>query len=536
MNDYVQNGNVDNTFNSSVETVNPMVQNSGMMDSNTNSFPDNNTSMSNDVSVSQMDGNKPKKSSKKFIVIGLIVVGILLLGLGGLLGYKAYVNNPMSLYKGAINKLYNGVSDLLEELDEIEEFNLAEDSLLLDGDIKLSSNLPLDDYLKYTYDFKLGMDVKNDKFELAASMNENEQEILAAMIYVLNNVFYFDSEQLFDGPLFLTKEEGIFEDIDLNELSTEIDYKKVDKLARKMSDYLINALDEDLFKTKEATIKVDGKDQKITKVIYPLNQDSMYDLVKSILNDIKNDDEFIEIFAELSGVDKAELTSEINETELNKEDFEIEEECEFYLITKGFFVEVIGFGLEADGEVMTYVELKDVSDFKMDYDGFELSAITKNNVTNGKILAEGMEAITFVLETEENDKNSKFDLSISMGYEGAELELDIVGNSNSVNDKRFENSFDINLSVGVDGQTTEIGAKLNINVEIGAELTGIDTNLAVDFNTLTDTEMQQILVNFENAIKDTFIYDLLYGMNDLPDIGYDDDFDYDYDYDYDYGY
>ena len=74
--------------------------------------------------------------------------------------------------------------------------------------------------------------------------------------------------------------------------------------------YLGDALDEDKFKKEKDTVTVNGKDIKVTKVIYPLNQDTLYEIITSMIDDIKNDDEFIGLVAKLVGQEKEEFKSE----------------------------------------------------------------------------------------------------------------------------------------------------------------------------------------------------------------------------------
>ena len=203
MDNNIQNGNVpnndvpmtNNVPNANVvmdnnPNVEPVMNSAPSMDPFMNSVP--NGPVMGNVPINNMDSNTPKKANNKFIIIGIVVAVLLIAGIGGLFGYKSYVGKPINLFSGAIESVYEDVS---EYLTNTETFDITKESFVLNGDVKLDSNIPgMEDYTKYTYDFNVGMDLKNKKFQLGASMDDGSKEVIGAILYYLDKTAYLVSD------------------------------------------------------------------------------------------------------------------------------------------------------------------------------------------------------------------------------------------------------------------------------------------------------------------------------------------------------
>lgn len=379
-------------------------------------------------------------------------------------------------------------------------------------------------------------------------MKDGSKDIISLIAYCLENNVYIELPGIYDKVLYNTMEEDVWGNFGTEDLT--IDYGKIDKIVGKMSMYLSNSFDEDKFKEEKTTVKLGGKDVKVTKVIYPLTKDTVYDMAVSILNDAKNDEEFIKLLADFSDSDYEELKEEINKTKINKSDFEFEVESEFYLYTTGFFSKVVGFGYHSDGyEEMvqhgdlyrnefspkvdiSYVKIDKNGSFKFYVDDVEVVATINDTKAEGTVKVEKEELAKFTLNYVEKDKNTKIDLNVSMNIEEVKFVLDFKLDMTEQSDKKTKFSYDINVKAENDEETFDASLKLNLNVEIDGNVQGVNTNGAVSVENLTEADSEKISINLENAIKDTFLYDLLF-MQSEP--GYDDDFYDDYDDD-DYWY
>jgi len=503
--------------------------------------------LNNDLESSNISNNITdsgvKKNKKKFVIFGCFF-GVVVLLVVGLFSYRAYVSNPLYLYKKVIQGTYEKFSDILDEADESEVLDLTKESILIDGKVKLNSNIPdMDAYTKYNYDYKLGLDIKNKKMELGASMKEGSKEVISGVIYFLEEFMYIDSKQFYNKPLYQMLEEDIFKELN-TELSVNesIDFKKIDKLAEKYSQFLINALNEKHFKEESDTIYVNGKKVKVDKIIYQVNEDSAYEFANSFINDMKSDDEFIALMAEFMGLEKSELKETFDEAKVSKDDFVMEETGDFYLYKTGFFPEIIGFGFEVPGVVFSYAKVDELSEVNYNAkDGeseFKFVVKTKDDKSKGSIVVDGKEALTFTLVEKSSGENINFDLDVVVNEEDTKLNIGLDVDITEESDKKSKGTIKVNISGNEEGEKLEFGGELDFNIEIGAKIADFDKSSAVDITTLSEAELEKITKDLEELLKDTFLYDILfiedeYEYNDELDdgFGYDNELEHDFSYD-----
>jgi len=148
-----------------------------------------NDSVVNDVSLDNSGNSKPKSKMKTGLIIGLVVLLIAIVG--GVFGYKMYVSNPLKLYKSVLNNGYEYFSGVLDEFDKNTIKYNFDESIVIDGKLKLNSDLEeLSPYTGYDYGFKLGLDPKQEKVEVGLSMNKDGQVTLDGFMYLINNFIY----------------------------------------------------------------------------------------------------------------------------------------------------------------------------------------------------------------------------------------------------------------------------------------------------------------------------------------------------------
>ena len=464
--------------------------------------------------------NKKNIKIKPSIVI---IIALLLITIGGLVGYMVYVNNPVNLYKGIIKQGYKKFDNITNDIFDSTIFDIKEDSIHMNGSLKLNSSTEeFKEYTKYNYDYDFGLDVKNKKLNLKASISEDSKKILTGIVYLLNKTMYLESTQIYDKVLYSKIDDDFFE-VFSEENELPLTHEEIDKMAKKVSNYLINGLSKNHFEKEKDTIYVNGQKVNVTKVIYPINQDNLYELVDSIIKDIKNDDEFIELLAKLTDTNKSEIKDELDDVDIQKSDFEMAEEVEFYLYIKGMFSKIIGFGLEAEDEIISYAKVKNISEMSIQTEDIELIAKTKDNATKGNLKIEDEEMITFTLENEEKNNNHKLKLSLTIKAEDEKLNLDLASTTTKKGDKQINSSISFNIKTTEYGEEIDFGAKITNNIEIGSKINELDTNKAIDINSLTEEQISEIETNFEKIIEDTTFYDLIYSNQSDDNMYYEDD-------------
>ena len=125
--------------------------------------------------------------------------------------------------------------------------------------------------------------------------------------------------------------------------------------------------------------------------------------------------------------------------------------------------------------------------------------------------------------------------TLNLKYQEADESFTIKLSTDSTeeSEKKASSKISVLVSVTTEGETVELGADVEFNVEIGGKVNGIDTNGAVNYEDLTETDFEEMENNLIKALEGTALYDLLFAYN-KPDYDYDYDYNDEYDYDYDY--
>jgi len=201
----------------------------------------------NEDLIVEVDSKKQLK--KKLTIIGIVIGMILVIGVCGLFGYKMYVSSPINLYRGVVDEGYETLSDFIEEIYESETFDLSKDTLVMDGSLKLSTNLEeLNDYTKHSYKFNFGLDAKNKKLELGGAINEEEKEVISGIMYVLDKTMYISSKQVYDKVLYQVMEEDIFSELMTEEgMELPLTHEEADRLVEKVAKYINDSFDKSKF-------------------------------------------------------------------------------------------------------------------------------------------------------------------------------------------------------------------------------------------------------------------------------------------------
>ena len=463
-----------------------------------------------------------KHKNKKLIILILVIMLIALV----IFGIKLYLGDSKVLLKGALNRGYTSISELLDEIEKNELDYNSDESIVMNGNLKLKTNLEeLAQYTDYTYDFNLGMDLKAEQMEVGLSMNKDNQTIINGLAHVIKNIAYLKSDKIYPQMLYMDMGSNMFEEMK-EETPQTINYDDIDKLANKFTIYLNNAFNRDAFTKEEATIKINGNDVVVTKHNYEFNEQNSYDFMSSILTSIKEDEEFIELLAKVTSVEIDEIKELLNEANIEKEDFEGMEKFNFCLYTEGFFSKVVGLGLYDSETNMLATKDGEREELVIKSSYFDMSLVTENDVTTGSIKSDGEEVMSFKLTVQKSGQTTtevvEFDVKDTFNGK-VELKTD------RISDKKMEMTISANIEMPAEEGITTLGADFNYGIAIGSKLSEINTEGAVDFNTLTEEDLQQISTNFTNAVAGTPLELLLtsedteepavdYRINDLLNI------------------
>ena len=468
-----------------------------------------------------------KGVNKKHLVLICSIAMMLLIGLG----VKLYYSDSMVLFKSVLNKGYNDISELLDTIEKNQFEYKTNENVVIDGSASLTSNYEeLAQYTGYNYKFNMGVNIKDQKIGLGLYLLKDNNSVVDGIFYILQNMMYVKSDKVYNKVLYSNLGVNLFATIDPEQMKNTYNYDDVDSIVQKMTTYIGNAFTRENFTKEKSKLTVNNEEIDAVKHTYIIDKDEIYNIMSSVLTQIKEDEEFVKLVAKISTLEESKVKEALNEITVSKDDFEYFDTIKLNIYTKGFLGTYVGAGIIQENMNLTFIETKEQSEFKLTEDDIVISAITKDGVTNGSMKSAGQEVIKFALKEEEKEKQSKYDLNISVPLYSITFNANLE--TNRASKKKIENNIKVNFSMGAGEQATTVGANLTYNLEVGGKILEVQTADAVDIEKLAEEEQLKIMENIKNAFVGT-PFEMLFAEEPEDDYYYDDYYDDDDDY-YDY--
>ena len=450
-----------------------------------------------------------KKSKALPICIVLIVALCICLG-----GFYFYFSTPKKIVSSVINKAYEKYDEML---NKDVDFDIAKDSIKVEGSLNFDTNVPGFDTIKDdVIKFNGGIDYKNKKAEGGLTLNEKNKTLAEVMAYLIDDNAYLTLGDDYKGLVNAGKTD--FDDV-LNledSKTTNINKDDINYIVKAYKDILIDSIDEKDLEKSSDTIKIDGKDTKVTKVSYKLNSKNLEKLSKNIIDKTLDDKELLKKLAEITDTDVDDIKEELKESKENLEIDNDDLKMTLDIYTKGFMNTFVGLNL------------------KVDKDNYLNVVVNKDDT---KVTIKVGSETTFVATIKEyNDE--KIDVDYDVKVSGTKVSGNLTVTAKETKKNHYEGS--INFNVKYAGYNASV--KMNYTMEIGAKIADINTSKAVDINKASyDLQVAEtkILTRLKSSNLGTIINSLSGSFNDddddyIYDADENNDYDNDYDYDYDF--
>ena len=395
--------------------------------------------LNNDTDTSHQEEPKPKKKNK--IVLPLIIILILIAGVVAV--YFLVFNNPKRIFSKTISK---GFSYLYENLDNVNKYDTTS------GTVSLSYELTSEDENMQSvfdmvngidFNFAYTVDYKNKLMNFDFDSTYNNEKLLNLSVYGENGKGYVLLKDIYDKYL-STDIEGYEEIFNTTKNQTEV------KTILKSSEKALNkALTNDDFIKSEETIKINGKDVKVTNNALVLNNKNFNRISKSVLTTLKNDADFISAVNKISNDESVDTKATLENAIANIGEVDPDDKTTITIsiYTKGILKEFVGLNIEVKEETTTVISF-----IKTNENTYSLVAKQDNDeVLNG----------TIKLDVK-NDSNG--------GHSNVELTMDIP----------------TMMSVKLDVKST---------VKHNVEFNKVDVTNSVDAASLTEVETNTIMTN-----------------------------------------
>ena len=430
-----------------------------------------------------------KKGSSKilWIVFGVLVLVLLVFGVY----FIFFKTSSKEIYETSIQNLFSSVDGSLNELEEKTAFlENADQSVLYEGSLNLSfDDNTMSALALYTYDYRIGLDYVDDKMELSLTMREDEREVLSLALYVLDEMGYIESEDLFEGLLSapVTNSGSFHQDITL-------DYTMIRSLLDKTEKALLNVLDENKMEAVKKNVTIKETSRDVTDHILTIDSDMLWNFVYGLSQDISNDADLVTRLANFLEVSEEDITAFLNS--LQKEDFDFSVPVEVHLYTEG--KDVVGFTVvEEDIEYIVGSVLEDNIEITFQ-DGTGASLITIQQTNSSISFLLSAEETTMSLSYDKEANTLVFDFDSPVDELAFTVEMNIQTETES--DEVSHETITGNISSTSGEDTLALSFEVENTTTLNADIADINTSAARSMDSLTEDEMNAILENLQTIL------------------------------------
>ena len=502
-------------------------------------------------------GTELKKKKNPIIIVGIIIVIIAILGaIGYFVIYPKIVNklaDPKVVYKNTIESFSKELSNTITST--IHTKNIFEVKASLESDIPV-----IKDYSGYTYSGRFGVDPENKLLELGYGITDNSTKTDYINNYYIKNNSYYVKYSTYRDLIYA----GAADNSELNEMfetfntllknSNEKNAQNTAYIVEAIINSFGNSIDESKLSKEESSLSVGGQSAKVRKNIYKIDKATAESMYKKIIDQLANDDKFVEAvyeyYVQCSSVASEEMSITIDSkkdvvellNQLKDTDLEIDDSFNIDMIiyTTGNKQEFAGIEFSSEKDNFHYYTLNNNYEIVLtseDVDIFSIVGIAKGSITDVSIKIMEIEFATLKISSW-TDKEIAFDYVVTIPADMLEAEDDLVlsGNFSMKNNVTNENSTsDITFKLVLPDKTY-LSLKVNVLNDWTSDVSNINTSSA---KTLTDDEMYSVVKTFNDyLINDTpfgKFNGTLGGITDSSNnIGNDNDYNYDYDDEDDY--
>lgn len=425
--------------------------------------------------------NITSKKGNKIIPIAAVVLVVVALFAGG---FYYYFNRTDKIVTNVINKAFNKIND---SIDEIENFDYNKDTALVNGSLKIDTNIDgLEDLKNEKFDYTFGMDYKNKKLELGAALTEDETKVIDALLYLINDKAYVSLKDDYKKIINIDSQEFDFDEIFKIE---NVNFNKDDLkyISKEIKNILIDSIEMKKLTKSSSTIKLNGKSTKVTKISYNLNERNTKKLVENVIDNILDNDELLKKLSKISDTSVSDIEDALEDAK----DEDIEAVGTLNLYTKGFTNE--------------FAKLELI-----------------NNDTKFGIINNSDNTVVYAKDDDANleitvNENTKDKLSIDYLYKESNAKVDGTIKITNKEISKSKNEGSIELSVNYDKY--KVNLDLDYKSEIGAKIADIDESKTVKLSEMTSTDLNDLYTKIMSKLNDSDMADIIKGISSsLPSL------------------
>lgn len=254
----------------------------------------------NEMNLKKVENSKGG-TLKYIIIASLVLVAIIVVVLLIIFNQKS---TPKEIFNASITNLREQLNSFNTQLNEdvVSEKMIVENHMRFNTDIEELSMLN-NNKLDATFE----IDQTNNYFNLITSLSNSDKRIIDMMIYMIDDIMYFESTDLFDTPIEIG---NITEDSEITATVSNEDYFY---LFDKTLEYFNNSLMESKFSQNNDTITIGDEEVNVIANNYLIDDEAYQTMSDTFKEKILNDDRYLEVLSNLLEMSKEELIEELNE-------------------------------------------------------------------------------------------------------------------------------------------------------------------------------------------------------------------------------
>lgn len=390
---------------------------------------------------------KTKHKALKIILAVFLLVGIMALGY---FIYKDKFNNPNKIVTDLIQDAEKEALKAINETDKNNKYQingLVKFNVTMPGELSEITNIINNIDLQFNGE----IDEENHIGNVTLNTKYKNNQLLDIKSYYEKDNIYLLLEGIYDKYLKLPTDNTSDEIIEIPQVT--IEKKDIEVLFNTSFKAIKDALGKLDFKRESTTIKINNKDQNVYNNYVILNGAELKTLIKNILNNLAEQNEFTTLFKK-------------------KTNFDFKEELEKMYS-------------EIDAEQLNGT--------------YKINFYTNKNMLNSKLVSVRLEVVEDGVTSSINiDKIADDEIIISINMLGASLSCQMKKNNSAIN---------ATLNANITGMTLKIN--FNFNYEKINNITKPDISNSKNIEDLTEDEKREIEEKIQNNQGlSTFIQDV----------------------------
>lgn len=331
-----------------------------------------------------------------------------------------------------------------------------------------------------------GKYLSNNYTDLNFKLNTEETEILNILGVSQNNKIYIKFIDALDKYIEISEMEESNNETYIDELNT---------INKTIVKEISNELDSKYFKKTSTTITLNNKEEKVTKNSLTMTNEETKTIIKNIIKNLKENDEFLSAFSKVSGQTKDELITSMDEI-INDESETINEKIEYNVYTQGISNKVV---------FSEFVVITDEGEIKITFE--------ENN---------GLNVIKFINNAEEEMFNSDFTVEFKTTENEIDATIYTVTSKISLNIKNIDNNYKISVTIfGSEDDTVAnlesvkyneimtLTSDINTKYEETTNMDMITVTDSIKSEELTDEDTMTLLFYYLEKLDGTALGDII---------------------------